>query len=296
MDHRSSATSSLDRTGRAWLFGGIFILLLLAAWASGPAQAEARSPQQSVPPRRSFLPLVAGQDLRTDAGCLRTSANHYSAIPILGDPRPTLPAPIDDPDINLKVRDWVSTQGIAGLINIGGDTHDDAPQLAHLFHPARPGTFSSLHQVYGWDWDAVCAQSAEKPGCRGAPIAQPEVTLVGFATTLDEPLYLPKRQLDILNGDYWALVLYAEETRLTLVYAREDSIARNYVLHLEDLCVDPNLLALYQQLHAAGRHQLPGLNLDVPLGAARGESVLLAIRDTGSFMDARSRKDWWQGY
>lgn len=296
MDHRSSAASPLDRTGRAWLFGGIFALLLLAAWASGPTQAEARSPQQSVPLRRSFLPLVAGQDLRTDAGCLRTSANQYNAIPILGDPRPSLPTPADDPDINLKVRGWVPTQGIQGLIDIGGDTHDDAPQLAHLFQPARLGTFSSLHQVYAWDWDAVCAQSAEKPGCRGAPITQPEVTLVGLSATLDEPLYLPKRQLDILDGDYWALVLYAEETRLTLVYAREDSIVRNYVLHLEDLCVDPNLLALYQQLHAAGRHQLPGLSLDVPLGAARGESVLLAVRDTGSFMDPRSRKDWWQGY
>jgi hypothetical protein len=32
----------------------------------------------------------------------------------------------------------------------------------------------------------------------------------------------------------------------------------------------------------------------VPLGTSRSDTVLLAMRDKGSFMDPRSRKDWWQ--
>jgi hypothetical protein len=32
-----------------------------------------------------------------------------------------------------------------------------------------------------------------------------------------------------------------------------------------------------------------------PLGRALGTEVRAAVRDTGSLMDPRSRKDWWQG-
>jgi hypothetical protein len=59
--------------------------------------------------------------------------------------------------------------------------------------------------------------------------------------------------------------------------------------------VDPNLLALYRQADAAGRASLPALRNGQPLGTASGGQVLVAIRDCGSFLDPRSRKDWWQG-
>ena len=51
--------------------------------------------------------------------------------------------------------------------------------------------------------------------------------------------------------------------------------------------------ALYESCDAAGRGSLPALHGDEPLGRSRGGSFLVAIRDTGSFMDPRSQKDWW---
>lgn len=281
---------------RAWLWGGLLALLLIAGWLGEPAQAQEVNSQGTVPPASIFLPLLHTPGTGTPNGCPATSANHYDPVPILGDARPALPAPVDDPDLNLEMRGWVETPGVKGLIALGGDTHDDAPQLAHLFRPARLATFSALYRVHDWNWTGVCAQSAEEPGCRGDPIADPPVTLIGLATTPGESLYLPKREMDILNGDHRALALYAEATRLTLVYTRADSIVHGYVVHLENFCVDPNLLTLYHQLHEAGRGQLPGLGLDVPLGTSRAPSVLVAVRDEGSFMDPRSAKDWWKGY
>jgi hypothetical protein len=66
-------------------------------------------------------------------------------------------------------------------------------------------------------------------------------------------------------------------------------------LHLENICVDANLLALYRQLNAAGRSKLPALWPGQPIGRAPGREIEVAIRDSGAFLDPRSRKDWWQG-
>ena len=39
--------------------------------------------------------------------------------------------------------------------------------------------------------------------------------------------------------------------------------------------------------------QLPALRAEQAFGRARGDEIMVSIRDTGSFMDPRSRKDWW---
>ena len=96
------------------------------------------------------------------------------------------------------------------------------------------------------------------------------------------------------------MVLYAEERRITLGYTRRDSVATGYAVHIEDVCVDPNLLALYQaQTDSDGWHNtgyLPALRNNEALGTALDNEIKVAIRDNGAFMDPRSRKDWWQGY
>ena len=73
-----------------------------------------------------------------------------------------------------------------------------------------------------------------------------------------------------------------------------------YVVHLEDVCVDPNLLALYRaQTDSDGYHHtghLPALLNNQALGTALNTEVKVVIRDKGSFMDPRSRKDWWPGF
>jgi hypothetical protein len=64
---------------------------------------------------------------------------------------------------------------------------------------------------------------------------------------------------------------------------------------VENVCVEPSLLALYETLDDAGRVQLPALRGGQPFGRALGTEIRVAIRDAGTFMDPRSRKDWWQG-
>ena len=177
-----------------------------------------------------------------------------------------------------------------GLIDIEGATDVNAPQLAAIYQPDRLPTIVANHQVYNWDWE--CGDI----GCPADPISDPEVTLISMATTPGEELSIPRRAPDIYQGIYRALVLYATSTQLTLVYTREDTPARGYVVHMQDLAVAPALLALYQELDQAGRGRLPALRNDEPVGFAAGSSIKIAIRDTGRFMDPRSRKDWWVDY
>ncbi len=93
-----------------------------------------------------------------------------------------------------------------------------------------------------------------------------------------------------------ALVLYASERRLTLKYTREDNVIHGYTIHIEDICVEPRLLALYRACNDDGRQDLPALRGGQGVGRVRGTEVGVAIRDCGSFMDPRSRKDWWQDF
>ena len=113
-------------------------------------------------------------------------------------------------------------------------------------------------------------------------------------TTAGETIHLPAAGYD-LGGGYGALVLFAEPARLTLKYTRDDNVVEGYTLHLEHVCVDADLLALYRMLNAAGRGELPALRPGQALGRAAGGQIHAAIRDSGSFLDPRSRKDWWQG-
>jgi hypothetical protein len=125
-------------------------------------------------------------------------------------------------------------------------------------------------------------------------LTSPPVTLAELATTPGEPLRVPDSGYSIGSG-YEALVLYAAPDRITLKYTRTDNVVHGYTLHLEGLCVDPTLLDLYRSWNAAGRGQLPALQSGQALGRAAGNTVGVAIRDSGAFMDPRSRKDWWRG-
>jgi hypothetical protein len=187
--------------------------------------------------------------------------------------------------MNLAVRGYAATTAYLGLVDYAGNVDPNAPQLYTLFANNRTPAFTSAYRVNRWDW--TC-------NCRGGPIAKWDVTLLGMRTTPGEIVRLPVAGYDI-GGGYGALVLYAEPTRLTLKYTREDNVVAGFTLHLENICVDANLLALYRQLNAAGRSQLPALFPGQPLGRASGTEIAAAIRDTGSFLDPRSRKDWWQG-
>lgn len=93
--------------------------------------------------------------------------------------------------------------------------------------------------------------------------------------------------------NYEVLVLYASEQRITLKYTREDTAAQGYTIHVENVCVAPDLLSAYRSLNAAGRVQLPALKQGQAFGRAMNTEIGVVIRDTGAFMDPRSEKDWW---
>ncbi len=255
------------------------------------------TPTPTGAPPGVYLPLIAAEPTFTPTTTptitptpTATVVRRYDSIPVEGGPydRPAAASP----DTNLGVRGYTPTLEYLGLINYSGDTDPHAPQIAGIFAPPRLPSFQAVFQVRDWDW------ACNPPdGCPGAPITWPyPVTLLEMATAPGEELAIPSRGPDILDGVYRAMVLYAAPTRLTIAYTRNDTPANGYLVHLEDLAVAPELVSLYEQLDATGRRRLPGLRNGEVIGAALNDSVKLAIRDTGMFMDPRSCKDWWMGY
>ncbi len=216
-------------------------------------------------------------------GCQAIPGVSYGSLTIEGSPSDR-PAETH-PDINLSIRGWADVDEYKGLVDYNGSYDPSAPQLYSLFTDNRTPSFTSTARVYNWDWGA---------NRRGGLIDTWRVTLFGLGTAPNEVLRLPDSGYSIGSG-YDALVLYATETRLTIKYTREDNVVRGYTLHLENVCAEPSLLALYRQLNAQGRGTLPALRAGQPLGRATRSEVRVAIRDTGNFMDPRSRKDWWRG-
>lgn len=273
---------------------GAGILLLVSAFAL-PALAQRDAAPGDLTPR-VFLPLV------TNGACNNFSDVTYGAL--TPNPPPTDRPAEQHADLNLALRGYAPTDGTLGLVDYGGAADVRAPQLYTLFADERVPAFISVAQVYDWIWET---------NSRGALIIAPPVTLANMQTVNDEPLYVPDsgynigtqamrvpegKRKDTPNDDpnaYEALVLYAAPTRITLKYTREDNVIQGYTLHVENVCVAPALLALYQQMNANGRKQLPALKAGQPFGRASGSEIGVVIRDNGTFMDPRSRKDWWQG-
>ena len=71
------------------------------------------------------------------------------------------------------------------MIDLGGDTDLDAPQLDGLFDPPQLPPVVAAYRVYDWDWP--CGLD----GCRGTPLNTWEVTLLEVVTTRGQPLFIP---------------------------------------------------------------------------------------------------------
>lgn len=232
-----------------------------------------------------YLPAIvkAPTPTPTPDPCEPIPGVSYTAFTIEG-------APTDRPaaqhaDLNLALRGYEPTNASRGLVDYGGGYDPNAPQLYGLFGDQRTPTFTQQYRVYDWDWGC---------NCRGNLLTTWPVTLSGMQTTPLEVIRVPDSGYNIGYG-YDALVLYATRERITLKYTREDNVVHGYTVHIENICVEPSLLALYEQWNAAGRTSLPAVKGGQPIGRARGSEIRVAIRDNGTFMDPRSRKDWWRG-
>jgi hypothetical protein len=171
-----------------------------------------------------------------------------------------------------------------GLIGGGVAPDPNAPQLDGLLNRGVP-TINHTYQVKQAPWD-------QNPG---QPITNPDVTMIGFQVNTDELVRVPASGYDI-GGGFEVRVLYAASNRITFVYTTRDDVVQGYTIQVESVCVDPNLVSLYNQLNAAGRNNMPALSALQPFGTAISPTLMVTIRDTGAYMDPRYKIDWWQGY
>jgi len=243
-------------------------------WQSGEVEAIRPS---DVFTSYVYLPIVSGFD-----PCTPIPGESYDVL-LVSPPRTDRPAEVHA-DLNLALRGYELTNAYKGLVDYKGGIDPNAPQLPGLFADDRTATFSNVYQVHHWNWEC---------NCRGPVITDTEVTLAGLAVTPGETVHVPGSGYDI--GGYEVLVLYASPDRITLKYTGEDNVVKGYTLHVENICVEPTLLALYQTWNEQGREYLPALRAGQAFGRARSSEIGVAVRDTGAFMDPRSRKDWWQG-
>jgi hypothetical protein len=249
-------------------------LLLLAVIRPGPAAASNAAD--------TYLPIVFGGPLAA-AACDPIAGESYGTLDVNGEPTDR-PAEAHA-DLNLALRSYEVTSAPLVLVTYGPGEDSRAPQLRYLFSNASFRGFSRAFRVYDWNWST---------NSRGSLIDDWPVTLAGLPAAPGETLHVPASGYEI-GGGYEVLVLYAAENRITLKYTREDNVVYGYTLHVEGVCVEPNLLALYRNMNAAGRGRLPALRARQAFGRAIGGEVGAAIRDTGAFMDPRSRNDWWIG-
>jgi hypothetical protein len=257
-----------------------------------PAQRASAEPAVAGSyPYRTYLPVLLRQETQ---GCTPIPEEIYDSIPVdVRTPDPGVPAELH-PDLNLDLRGYRDNfTAFRGLVDYSGGYDPNAPRLQTLFAGSQWRSMSHVYQVYQWDggW----------PGVYGVyPITSPDVTLAGLVSTRQEKVYVPDRPPEIFHdtvtgNHYVAMVLYAAPDRITIKYTRDDHVITGYTVHIEGICVEPRLVALYNASASAGRTYLPGLRYGQAIGRASGSELGVAIRDVGTFMDPRSRKDWWQG-
>lgn len=221
-----------------------------------------------------------------DAGCAPVQDGAFESRPVSGGP-PDHP-PAEHPDYNLGVRGYVGVTEDRHLVDYDGETDSGAPQLPGLLPGGipQPVEFQSTYRLYDWNWGAMA---------RNGLVKDWPVTAVGMATQRDQPVHVPASKYDLGEG-FGAVVLYASDQQITLKYTRDDNVVRGYTIHLDNVCVDPALRSLYDRLRGEGGRSLPVLRGGQAFGRARGSQIVVAVRDTGAFMDPRSRKDWWVGW
>ncbi len=275
------------------LFIITFFSVLLAA------AAHSRADEQAAMVPRAYLPIV----IRADFSCADTSTNIYEAGTAYqhDTDNPVRPA-YNHADKNIELRGYTPNTDaslVRELVNYGSGDSTQPPQLATLFSPYQVPPFADFHQIHHWSW-----ADSPAPGTRGDPITGIHYPVTAVALTLpsNEPLHVPISGYDI-GGGAEVIVTFADKDTLTLHYTREDSSSIGYTVHIDNICTDPNLLALYNTLddESGSRYKYPSLSYELPVlpagklfGTTSTGDMVISIVDTGAFMDTRSCDEWWQ--
>lgn len=199
----------------------------------------------------------------------------------------------NDSDIRMSKRSWVDSPYLSLdkdahlLTDIQGD-NDRArgPQLSTIFGTVNTSpVITGLYQVNNNNGTAPISIDIQGGGNFGA-------TLIELAAGANSAIYSPVIGYDI-GGGFSYTVLYASPTELTLKATLEDSAAYGYTLHLADFQVDPALLKAYQDNEKNRSSQLVAIPCNFKIGTPLNGKIKTAIADTGTFMDPRVQKDWW---
>ncbi len=244
------------------------------------------------PPYTAYLPLVR----KSPFNCY-TGSSYARGIVYRGETPPIIPASIH-PDKNLAIRGYRNAgTTVPGPTDQSGDYYTQgprAPKLYDLFSPRRTPTPFYNYQVGNWVWNH------DLPTHGYTTTFQALGTMIFLPATVGQLVTVPSSGYTIGAG-MEVIVLYADSSRITLKIGREDTVAGGYTIHIEGICVDPNLVALYQSLdqdgmgprYNNGSFDLPTLASGQPVGVASSNRFGVCIRDgAGTFMDARL-KDWW---
>jgi hypothetical protein len=262
-------------------------------------------PIEAVAPVFTYLPATLRGETAVFS-CPTSSSNVYVGGAVTQEEldNPVRPA-YDHADKNIALRSYTlnTDSGLKReLVDYGAGDPAPPPQFATLFSPTRVPDFSGFYQVHNWNW-----ATSPAPGTRGDPIQSPPVTALGLKGSAGEMLRIPSSGYDI-GGGFEAVVLFADEDTVTLAYTRFDTAARGYAVHIDNICTDPNLLALYNSLddpqgpryvyvdpgNRPYAYDLPTLAAGQPIGTVGAGDPVVAIADTGTLQDPRSCNEWWQ--
>lgn len=242
------------------------------------ANVPAKEPTTSIPPANTVPATVV-------ATCGSVDYESYDKGSIAGNPSQRPAA--TDPDINLAFHGYTSVNEQSRIVEyaVNSGTDGRAPQLRGLFSDKRIPAFTNTYNARGWNWDSFTP---------GNGLHEPwPVTVLGVGVNAGELILVPDAGYEI-GGGYKVMVLYADDTQVTLKYTRNDGIPIGYGIQIDGLCVEPKLLALYRELNQNGRRDLPALRAGQAVGRAIGGEMRIAVRDNGQFMDPRSKNDWWR--
>ncbi len=266
-------------------------LLVVAGVVWGPAMAE-----DPFPPVASaqidyfvYLPLVH----KAPDACEPIPGVSYLALSVTEGYEPGKPPPENNPDYRLTLLGYNPVDKPKRLVYFGPSNDPGTPpQFTTIFEGQPTPPVLNTYQANGWDWEN------HRP--IPTPWTDPEVSVIGLQTMPKAIVRVPDSGYIIGtecgDGGCDALVLYASRQEITLRYAREDDVFPGYTVSITGICVEPSLLALYQQTNAEGRAYLPAVRGGQPLGRAWGSEIAVAIRDNGPFLDPRNCDSFWKGY
>ncbi len=256
-----------------WMLGVIALLFAFWLWSGPPVAAQTITETYKL-----YLPLVS----KAPDPCEAIDGGTYTTLDVVADPTGLRPPndPETDPGFNLGLLGYELTDETKGLIYYdGGGDAVQPPTFQYLFGDHRIPTFPNVYKLHNSD---------------GTVVTSYPVTMLGMETELAEIIYTPESGYDI-GGGYDAMVAYASTERITLIYNRYDNL-HGYAVYIENICVEPSLLALFRQMEAddnAPPQALPVVRGGQPLGRARGEEIRIVIRDQGTAMDPRACNSWW---